>query len=248
MPDLLIADPPHEPGDLTQAAELLGLAVAELRLKINYSVPEIWFADTSSAKVEEAADVLGRAGLHVARVPDRALAAVPDAIIAMESGIGHDGLTLATDTERGTLAPARTALLVAFSAQSPAPADAPPARADPYWFEDGLRRWRMTVGATALRGMGDGQSGSQTGELLRFVGECEARLSRATVDRRSVNMKLRHRWRRGPVPTGGPQRKGYSYASPGLDALLAGIEPGLEELDQPELTSRLAFLTWGARM
>jgi hypothetical protein len=61
------------------------------------------------------------------------------------------------------------------------------------------------------------------------------------VDRRLVGMRLRTRVsRRAP---GSEHRRGFSYASPGLLALLAALERGLDHVSQPELSTRLAYLS-----
>jgi hypothetical protein len=60
------------------------------------------------------------------------------------------------------------------------------------------------------------------------------------MDKRLVGMRLRARLgRRAP---GAEHRRGFSFASPGLLALLAALEQGLERVTQPELSTRLAFL------
>jgi hypothetical protein len=40
---LLISDPPHENVDPMAAAAFFGLTAAEVRMKANYSILEIWF-------------------------------------------------------------------------------------------------------------------------------------------------------------------------------------------------------------
>jgi hypothetical protein len=74
-----------------------------------------------------------------------------------------------------------------------------------------------------------------------LVGSCEDRFGAHRVDRRLVGMRLRTRVsRRAP---GSEHRRGFSYASPGLLALLAALERGLDHVSQPELSTRLAYLS-----
>lgn len=62
---LVVSNPPHGDMDHWQAAPYLGLASAEVRMKANYPVPEIWLADTDQSKMGEAAEMLRKAGLNV---------------------------------------------------------------------------------------------------------------------------------------------------------------------------------------
>jgi hypothetical protein len=74
-----------------------------------------------------------------------------------------------------------------------------------------------------------------------LVGSCEDRFGHGRVDRRLVGMRLRAR---GSVrPPGSEHRRGFSYASPGLAALLAAVSDGLDHVPQAELSARLAYLT-----
>ncbi len=74
---LIVSNPPHGEVDPARAAPGLGLAPAELRMKANYPVPEIWLAATEAVKMEESAAELTAAGLHVAIVAGEALGALP---------------------------------------------------------------------------------------------------------------------------------------------------------------------------
>jgi hypothetical protein len=74
-----------------------------------------------------------------------------------------------------------------------------------------------------------------------LVGSCEDRFGRGHMDRRLVGMRLRARGHFRPA--GSEHRRGFSFASPGLTALLAAVSDGLDHVSQPELSARLAFLT-----
>lgn len=101
---------------------------------------------------------------------------------------------------------------------------------------------RLTVlqNAVSFAGLGRMQPRAAA-NMEALVGSCEDRFGHARVDRRLVGMRLRAR---GSVrPPGAEHRRGFSFASPGLSALLAAVAEGLAHLSQPELSTRLAFLT-----
>ena len=74
---LIVSNPPHSEVDLAQAAGFMGLSPAEVRMKANYPVPEIWLADTDPRKLEEAAAPLQRAGLNIVLVAGEELLNLP---------------------------------------------------------------------------------------------------------------------------------------------------------------------------
>ena len=80
--------------------------------------------------------------------------------------------------------------------------------------------------------------------MLKFVAECEQRFTKTQFDRRLVDVRLR---RSLIIDTAASsyqqQRKGFSYATTGLAALLESISPDLKDITQFELGSRLAYLT-----
>jgi hypothetical protein len=101
---------------------------------------------------------------------------------------------------------------------------------------------RLTVvqNAVSFAGLGRMQPRAAS-NMEALVGSCEDRFGHGRVDRRLVGMRLRAR---GSVrPQGSEHRRGFSYASPGLAALLAAVADGLDHLPQAELSARLAFLT-----
>jgi hypothetical protein len=103
----------------------------------------------------------------------------------------------------------------------------------------GARRFRVVKNAVNFSGLGRVHPRAAT-NMEALVGSCADRLARATFDRRLVGMRLRHRG--NARPAGSEHRRGFSYASPGLHALLAAVGH-LESLSQPELATRLAVLT-----
>ena len=88
--------------------------------------------------------------------------------------------------------------------------------------------------------------------MQNLVAECENRFENAYVDRRLVDMTLRGSAR---VVTGAsapdprePLRMGFSYATQALTELLASLSPDLNDVAQPDLSSRLAYLTTRSRI
>ncbi len=74
---LIVSNPPHGEVDPARAAPGLGLSPAEIRMKANYPVPEIWLAANEAVTMEETVAELAAAGLNVAIVPGDALGALP---------------------------------------------------------------------------------------------------------------------------------------------------------------------------
>jgi hypothetical protein len=102
-----------------------------------------------------------------------------------------------------------------------------------------IRRYTVQQNAVNFSGLGRVQPRAAA-NMEALVGSCEDRFGADHMDKRLVGMRLRARLgRRAP---GAEHRRGFSFASPGLLALLAALEQGLERVTQPELSTRLAFL------
>jgi len=103
-----------------------------------------------------------------------------------------------------------------------------------------VRRLTVQQNAVSFAGLGRVQPRAAA-NMEALVGSCEDRFGAGRVDRRLVGMRLRTRVsRRAP---GSEHRRGFSFASPGLLALLAALERGLDHVSQPELSTRLAYLS-----
>jgi hypothetical protein len=103
-----------------------------------------------------------------------------------------------------------------------------------------VRRLTVQQNAVSFAGLGRVQPRAAA-NMEALVGNCEDRFGAERVDRRLVGMRVRTRIsRRAP---GAEHRRGFSYASPGLLALLAALERGLDHVSQPELSTRLAYLS-----
>lgn len=101
---------------------------------------------------------------------------------------------------------------------------------------------RLTVQQNAVNFSGLGRVQPRAADNMEaLVGSYEDRFGEERLDKRLVGMRIRARLsRRAP---GSEHRRGFSYASPGLLALLAALERGLEHVSQPELSTRLAYLS-----
>ena len=242
-PTLVLSHPPHGEVDLKLAAPVLGLAPADVRLKVNYPVPEIWVvAPTASA--ETAAARLREARFRVAVVPGAALGAIPARAPVVSFAFEDAGL-LVRGAEQGTVEYDAAVIAVLFTPRPGEHKDAMvPAFLDLYAIVRGrLQRWTFLQGTTGFGGMGARQSASFGMNVHAFAADVSRRFARCTVDQRLVNMQVR---KRVGTPPPGVVRRGYSYATASLNQLLESLAPGLSEIDHDDLSSRLAFLAQAA--
>lgn len=108
---------------------------------------------------------------------------------------------------------------------------------------DGTATGRIAVFQNTVSFSGLGRVEPRAANNMQaLVESCEGHFVRARFDRRLVGMRVRNRWGE-PRPRGAEHRAGYSFASPGLLELLGSEDPRLAEISQPELSSRLAYLT-----
>ena len=242
----MLSHPPHGDVDLKRAGTVLGLVAVDVRLKASYGLPEIWLAEADPAAAEAAATTLRQAGLSVVLVPGAALAAIPPPNPVSSFAFTPGGLLLQAE-EEVLLEFDTPGLAVLFI---PRPGQAkdllPPASLDLYALTGiAFPRWTIVQGVTTFEGMGPRQSSSFGANVRAFAADVERQLSAVVVDRRLLNMQVRHRTS-APPPAGAPVRHGYSFATRALDRLLESIEPGLSELEHEELAVRLALLTRAA--
>ncbi len=93
-PTLIISNPPHEDLDPALAAPCFGISPAEVRMKANYPIPEVWLTDSEGAKVDATADILRTAGLNIVSVPGQDLAEIPQQTMVESFAFTDAGLTL----------------------------------------------------------------------------------------------------------------------------------------------------------
>lgn len=244
LPVLVLSNPPHGDVDLATASPILGLEPADLRLKTNYPVPEILLTEDDPAACEAAAAGLREAAFNVAVVPGRALAEIPGRRPAPLFTFEQDALVLDAE-ECARLSYDVPLVAVQFSARpGETKGFVPTPFLDLYGLADGvLRRWTVSQGLTEFTGLGTRATASFGTNVQMLAGEIEKRFPFATVDRRLVNMQVR---RRVGTPPPGVQRRGFSYATAPLNALLERLKPGLSEIEHQELASQLVFLTHAA--
>jgi hypothetical protein len=243
-PTLVLSHPPHGGEvDLKLAAPVLGLAPADVRLKVNYPVPEIWAAESAPA-AEAAAATLRLAGFRVVVVPGAALAAIPPRNPVVSFAFEDHGL-LVRGAEQGTLGYDASVIAVLFSPRPGESKGGPaPAFLDLFTVVRGrLQRWTFLQGATGFGGMGTRQSASFGMNVHAFAADVGRRFAKCTTDERLVNLQVR---RRVGAPPPGMVRRGFSYATTSLNELLESLAPGLSEIEHEDLASRLAFLTQAA--
>ena len=275
---LLISNPPHGDVNTAEAAHQFGLTAAEVGMKANYGLPEIWFAAEDETLVNTAA-ALDAAGLKTVLVAGSDLLEVPPQNPAASFAFADEELQIDGDESGWTLA-YDTPVIAVFGRPRVEPEDSrAPASSIASQLSSWGRGFRRLGSDAGPVGFGDSPFldlyvPSET-ELLRIsivpgitdfsllpdnlphglsamqnlVAECENRFENAHVDRRLVDMTLRGIAR---VVTGGsspnPARTGFSYATQALADLLASLSPDLKDVAQADLSSRLAYLTIRSRI
>ncbi len=102
-PHLIISNPPHDAGDLRPVAPCFGLSVAEVRMKTNYRVPEIWFAERDPHEVEPINALLTEAGLKTVVRTQMDLAQVPPQTQVESFSFAETGLVARWDDSEVTI-------------------------------------------------------------------------------------------------------------------------------------------------
>jgi hypothetical protein len=242
IPSIVISHPPHGAVDAKQGALVLGLAPVDVRLKANHAVPEIWLALDDAPNAAAAADRLRRAEFRVVARPGTALAALSEIRPVTGFSFGATALSLQGERAEASLPYDSALVAVLFTPRLDAgKASQVPSFLDLYLPAAGApTRWTVLQGVTGFAGMGARQTASFGTNLHAFAADVEARFPRAVLDRRLEQMRVRRRF---GVPPPGTIRQGYSFATSALNRLLESIRPGLSELEDPDLTSRLAYLT-----
>ena len=247
---LVVSNPPHENEvDAPRAAPCFGLTATDVLMKAKYGAPEIWVVSTVGSKMEDAARTLREAGLNVMVIEGKDLANIP-APARVKSFSFTDTYLLARmdNFEVGLLYDAPiTAVFCKAPEGSPAELTRPTGSAllDIYGSRKGeLLRIPFVQEVVNFSGLANVKLPTAEGNMLKFVWECERRFTKAQFDRRLVDVRLR---RSLIIDTAASsyqqQRKGFSYATTGLAALLESLSPDLKDISQFELGSRLAYLT-----
>ena len=119
MPEyhLVVSNPPHGSLDFQAAAKCLGCAAADVRMKANFRAPEIWLAETDIEIAREKAMGLLQAGVRIALVPGKVLAAVPG--LQLATALALDESTLSAECPTGPVQLDRASPVVAVFGEPP---------------------------------------------------------------------------------------------------------------------------------
>ena len=218
---LLISNPPHGDVDTLGAASHFGLSAAEVGMKANYGLPEIWFAAEDEASLLDTAAALEAAGLNTILVAARDLVEVPGQNPAQSFAFTDEGLRVEGDDSERTVAYDTPAIMVFGRPQVYVQSGRSPSRTVASQLSSwgrGSRRAGPDEGSPELEASPflDLYVPSDTGPLRisivqeitsfsllsenqphglsamqNLVAECENRFENAYVDRRLVDMTLR---------------------------------------------------------
>jgi hypothetical protein len=95
---LIVSNPPHvENWNAIKCGAALGLTAAEMRLKGNYGVPEIWVADADAERIQARCAALAENGLSVLAASTEDLARIPDSTPVRELAFTGNGILWGLD-------------------------------------------------------------------------------------------------------------------------------------------------------
>ncbi len=94
VPTLLVSNPPHKQPDAQAAAPSFALSAAEVRMKANYAIPEIWFADPEENKITASAENLRNTGFSVSILSGQDIADVPNQTNVESFSFSETGMSL----------------------------------------------------------------------------------------------------------------------------------------------------------
>jgi hypothetical protein len=253
-PALLVSTPPQHQPNFEVAAPVFWLSAIELRMKANYNIPEIWFADSDDDAISATAEYLKESGFRFCVMHGQDIADVPNqqsvqAFSFEDSSLvlnlGHTELKVEYDSpvfailcqpqakdkgqvaDRNTEVSKRTPFLDIITTQ-------------------GGKLGRASVFETVADFSGLPETPKDSADnLAMLVAELENRFTQKRVDKRLVGMRLRDKQTISAVPGQDPdrERKRYSYATRELANLLESITADLKDISQPDLSSRLIYLT-----
>lgn len=268
---LLISNPPHDEVDAMSAASHFGLTAAEVRMKANYRVPEIWFAQEDRDGLERTAVALREAGFEIVVVEGSDLVGIPLQSPATSVTFEDDGLLVDEDGSGWKVAYDAPAICV-FACPQPVEEHMQRGgasvmarvtsrgrshRRTPQFGADGTRPEfsafvdlylpsdegvrRICIDETVTTVSGLSKDPAGSSGIWSAVNACETRFEHMHVDRRLVDMRLR--LIQLVAPPGSSHRSGLSYATTALSELLGSLSPALGNAPQAALSSQLAYLT-----
>lgn len=161
-PTLIISNPPHGDLEPALAAPCFGLSPAEVRMKANYPIPEVWLTDSEGADVDPTAGILRTAGLNIVSVPGQDLAEIPQQTMVKSFAFTDTGLTLNLEDSQVDLSHDEK-LIAVFCQPRPVTGESRAIGANP--LTEGLRQRRSGVflARDSLMGFGTGSRPSLAG-------------------------------------------------------------------------------------
>lgn len=114
---LIVSNPPHRSPDPEAAAPYFNCTSAEVRMKLNFPAPEVWFAESEEEAARETATALMHAGIHVAWIPGSVLALVPHA--QWTTAVAAEGHSMILTTADGVMNLELGDRIVAVSGEPP---------------------------------------------------------------------------------------------------------------------------------
>lgn len=248
-PALIVSNPPQHQPDFEVAAPVFWLTAVELRMKANYNIPEIWFADADDDAISATANYLREAGFRFCEMHGQDIADVPNQQSVNSFSFGDSSLELNIGQTRLQLGYDRQVFAILCQPQAKGKSES----ADRIPFLDLITTRegelnRATVFETVADFSGLPETPKDSADnLAMLVAELENRCSQVNIDKRLVGMRLRDRQTvpAVPDPDQARGRKRYSYATSELANLLESIAPDLKDISQPDLSSRLIYLTRG---
>ena len=173
---LLISDPPHGDVDAAKAAPYFGLAVAEVRMKANYGLPEIWFAEEDEAKLSDTAAALEAAEINTALVAGSELVEIPGQTPAESFVFTDGGLRVGRGDSEWTMAYHTPTIAVVCRPR----VDVQEAKSPVKPLASRLASWGQ-VAATPRRNPDEDQAESDTSQFLDFYAQSDDGLCRISI-------------------------------------------------------------------
>ncbi len=173
---LLISDPPHGEVDAARATRYFGLTVAEVRMKSNYGLPEIWFTEEDEAKLSRTAAALKGARLNTVLVAGSDLVEIPGQNPGEWFVFKDEGLGVGRDNSERTMAYDTPTIAVVCRPR----VDVQEAKSPVKPLAARLASWGQ-VGTTRRRNPDEDQAVSGTPPFLDFYAQLDDGICRTSI-------------------------------------------------------------------
>lgn len=261
---LVISHPPHGDVDHDAVAAILGLDLADARLKAGFVAPEVLSA-TDPGRADQIAELLKTAGLSVAVIDGRKMTEIPWPALVDSFEFGSQGLIARFGDDVAEIRYDEAVAGVYCKPPPDFPRGGPggevgasgdhrrdfaatemiewQARLDLYFTRgEALRRISIVQDLTDFSGLPEAQDPALRDELEATVIECRNRFSLLDLDTRLENVRPRQRFIAGDTGFDLDLRKAFSFGTLLLRQVLESISPELRDLPQYEYGSRVAYL------